>query len=193
LKKRSLPNDPFAAGSWAYNADTTTGTDPDIDTTGLAVQALIAGGVAQNDPVVTHALTWLASQQNADGTWSFFGDESAESTSRAVLAVTAAGYDPNARCWRDAVLPASSTQPFVGADDALTSLAHPDGRISGPNVFSAAYATGQAVQGLERSWLPVARATDVTCVVPPPVTTTPPTPVAAPVAVPVVVSPAFTG
>ena len=69
-----------AAGSWAYDATTTT--DPDIDTTGLAVQALIAGGVAQNDPVITQALTWLASQQNADGTWSFFGDPSAESTSR---------------------------------------------------------------------------------------------------------------
>jgi len=182
-----------AAGSWAYNADTTTGTDPDIDTTGLAVQALIAGGVAQNDPVITHALTWLASQQNADGTWSFFGDESAESTSRAVLAVTAAGYDPNARCWRDTVLPTATAEPFVGADAALASLAHPNGSISGPNVFSASYATGQAVQGLERSWLPVARATDVTCVPPPPVTTTPTTPVAMPVAVPVVVSPAFTG
>jgi hypothetical protein len=79
-----------AAGSWAYNADTTPATEPDIDTTGLAVQALIAGGVAQNDPVIQHALSWIASQQNADGTWSFFGDESAESSSRAVLAVTAA-------------------------------------------------------------------------------------------------------
>jgi len=182
-----------AAGSWAYNADTTTTTDPDIDTTGLAVQALIAGGVAQDDPAITHALAWLASQQNADGTWSFFGDESAESTSRAVLAVTAAGYDPNVRCWRDTVFPAGAGNPFVGADNALGSLAHPNGSISGPNVYSPAYATGQAVQGLERSWLPVTRAADVACA-PAPVTApvAPPAPVA-PVAVPVVVSPNFTG
>jgi hypothetical protein len=182
-----------AAGSWAY--DSTATTDPDIDTTGLAVQALIAGGVAQNDPVITHALTWLASQQNADGTWSFFGDPSAESTSRAVLAVTAAGYDVNSRCWRDAVYPAGAGQAFVGADTALASLAHADGSISGPNVFSSVYATGQAVQGIERSWLPVARATDVMCA--PVVPDTPTTPVApvAPVvaAEAVAVSPHFTG
>jgi hypothetical protein len=184
-----------AAGSWAYNADTTPATEPDIDTTGLAVQALIAGGVAQNDPVIQHALSWIASQQNADGTWSFFGDESAESSSRAVLAVTAAGYDPDSRCWRDTVLPSAAAQPFVGADDALASLAHPDGSIAGPNVFSTAYATGQAVQGLERSWLPVARATDVTCAAAPVTPVTPVTPLAptAPAANPVAVGPRFTG
>ncbi len=185
-----------AAGSWAYDATTTT--DPDIDTTGLAVQALIAGGVAQNDPVITQALTWLASQQNADGTWSFFGDPSAESTSRAVLAVTAAGYDANSRCWRDSVYSNGVGQAFVGADAALASLAHADGSISGPNVFSPVYATGQAVQGIERSWLPVARATDVTCAPFTPVTpTTPVVPVVGGEAVvaaeAVAVSPRFTG
>lgn len=184
-----------AAGSWAYDA--TPATQPDIDTTGLAIQALIAGGVPQNDPAITHALAWMAAQQNADGTWSFFGDESAESTSRAVLAVTAAGYDPNSRCWRDSVYPAGVGQPFVGADGALASLAHTDGSISGPNVFSAAYATGQAVQGLQRSWLPVARATDVACA---PVTPVAPLAPATSVTVspavvvaPVVASPRFTG
>ncbi len=184
-----------AAGSWAYDA--TPATEPDIDTTGLAVQALIAGGVPQNDPVITHALEWMAAQQNADGTWSFFGDESAESTSRAVLAVTAAGYDPNSRCWRDTVFPDGVGNAFVGADDALASLAHQDGSISGPNVYSAAYATGQAVQGLERSWLPVARAADVACApVPPvtPVTAEPPVEVSPEAVVaPVVASPRFTG
>ncbi len=182
-----------AAGSWAYDATGTT--DPDIDTTGLAIQALIAGGVAQDDPVITDALTWLASQQNADGTWSFFGDPSAESTSRAVLAVDAAGYDVNSRCWRDSVYPAGQGQPFVGGDAALASLAHPDGSISGPNVFSPVYATGQAVQGIERSWLPVARATDVNCAVVTPVTpTTPLSPVSPVVAAEAVaVSPHFTG
>ncbi len=179
-----------AAGSWAYNADTTPATDPDIDTTGLAVQALIAGGVPQSDPVVQHALAWIASQQNADGTWSFFGDPSAESTSRAVLAVAAAGYDPNSRCWRDTVLPSAGGQPFVGADAALESLAHPDGSISGPNVYSAAYATGQAVQGLERSWLPVARAANGMCAT---VLSEPPVTPVTPAAIAVSAAPHFTG
>jgi hypothetical protein len=145
-----------------------------------------------------HALSWLASQQNADGTWSFFGDPSAESTSRAVLAVTAAGYDVNSRCWRDSVYPAGLNQVFVGADAALASLAHPDGSISGPNVFSPVYATGQAVQGIQRSWLPVARAADVMCAPVTPVTpTTPVVPVVggevAVAAEAVAVSPRFTG
>jgi hypothetical protein len=172
-------------GGWSYDADPGTTTDADVDTTALALQLLVAGGVAPTDPAVQRGLAFIASQQNANGTWSAFGDESAESTSRAVLAVTAAGYDPNDRCWRDTVDPGAAGAPFVGGDAALMSLANPDGSIAGPNVFSAAYATAQAVQGLQRGWLPVARATASPCTVVAPDVAVVPTPV--------VVAPAFTG
>ncbi|MFN8028226.1 MAG: hypothetical protein U0W40_18245 [Acidimicrobiia bacterium] len=174
-------------GGWSYDADTGTTTDADIDTTGLALQLLLAGGTPPTDPVVQRGLAFLASQQNADGTWSFFGDESAESTSRALLAVAAAGYDVNDRCWRDTVYPAGKGAPFGGGDAALTSLANPDGSIAGPNVFSASFATAQALQGLERTWLPLVRAPAQSCVVVSPVE------VETPVAAPLALTPAFTG
>ena len=179
-------------GGWSYDADTGTTTDADIDTTGLALQLLLAGGTSPTDPVVQRGLAFLASQQNADGTWSFFGDESAESSSRALLAVTAAGYDVNDRCWRDTVYPAGVGAPFAGGDAALASLANPDGSIAGPNVFSVSFATAQAVQGLERSWLPLVRAPAQVCTVVSPVEVTAP-PVAQPAPTAVALTPAFTG
>ena len=179
-------------GGWSYDADTGTTTDADIDTTGLALQLLLAGGTSPTDPVVQRGLAFLASQQNADGTWSFFGDESAESSSRALLAVAAAGYDVNDRCWRDTVYPAGVGAPFAGGDAALASLANPDGSIAGPNVFSVSFATAQAVQGLERSWLPLVRAPAQVCTVVSPVEVTAP-PVAQPAPTAVALTPAFTG
>ena len=178
-------------GGWSYDADTGTTTDADIDTTGLALQLLIAGGTSPTDPVIQRGLAFLASQQNADGTWSFFGDESAESTSRALLAVAAAGYDVNDRCWRDTVFPAGAAAPFAGGDAALATLVNPDGSIAGPNVYSAAFATAQAIQGLERSWLPLVRAPVQVCTVVSPVEVT--APPSSPAATPLALAPAFTG
>lgn len=181
-------------GGWSYDADTGTTTDADIDTTGLALQLLLAGGMSPTDPVVQRGLAFLAAQQNADGTWSSFGDESAESTSRALLAITAAGYDVNDRCWRDTVRPAGAGAPFTGGDAALGSLANPDGSIAGAGSLSfAAFATAQAVQGLQRSWLPLVHAPAQTCTVASPGEVTQ-LPMAAPAAAaPVVLTPAFTG
>jgi hypothetical protein len=170
-------------GGWS---DGFPGDPEDPDTTSLASQVLVAAGMGPADAPVHDALAFIGSQQNADGTWSAFGDESAESTSRAALGIAAAGFDPNTRCWRDTVAPAGATSQFVGTDAALASLAHPDGSIAGPNAFLPAYGTAQAVQGLQRGWLPVARATAPSCtVVAPEVVEIP--------AQPVALVPAFTG
>jgi hypothetical protein len=176
-----------ADGGWT---DGFPGDPEDPDTTSTAVMALAAGGATSTDTSVRQALGFLASQQNADGTWSAFGSESSESTSRAMLGISAAGFDPNDRCWRDTALPSSSASPFVGGDTALTSLAHPDGSIAGPGSFFAAYSTAQAVQGLERNWLPVVRGSSQSCNPTPPPESTSPAPV---VAEAVVVAPSFTG
>lgn len=145
-------------GGWSWDADTGTVTDAEVDTTALAIQMLIAGGVAPTDPVIVRALHFLAVSQNPNGSWSFLGNESAESTESAMLAIAAAGYDVNDRYWRDVVAPELSGQPFVGADAALLAMVQPDGSIAGPGVWSAPYATASAVVGLERTWLPVTRA-----------------------------------
>jgi Prenyltransferase and squalene oxidase repeat len=155
-----------ANGGWAFDADTGTVTDADVDTTSLAVQALIAGGVAPSDPAVQGGLAFIASQQNADGSWSAFGNVSSESTSRAILAIAAAGYDPDVSCWRDTVLPGSAGTPYGAPDGALVALQQADGSIVGPGSFSPAFSTAQAVQGLERTWLPIETAPAQVC--PPP-------------------------
>jgi hypothetical protein len=186
-------------GGWAFDADTGSVTDADVDTTSLAIQALIAGGVAPADPAVQGGLAFIASQQNADGSWSAFGNVSASSASRAILAIAAAGYDPDVSCWRDTVLPARTGTPYGAADSALVGLQQADGSIVGPGSFSPAFSTAQAVQGLERTWLPIEAAAAQTC--PPPGGDPPETPAPAP-AVPeagvvpataIVATPNFTG
>jgi Prenyltransferase and squalene oxidase repeat len=152
-----------ANGGWAFDADTGSVTEADVDTTSFAIQALIAGGVAPTDPAVRNGLAFIASQQNPDGSWSAFGNVSAESTSRAILAIAAAGYDPNSSCWRDTVLPASAGSLYGAPDDALVALQGADGSIAGPGSFSPAFSTAQAVQGLERQWLPIETASGQPC------------------------------
>jgi hypothetical protein len=112
---------------------------------------------------VQNGLAFIASQQNADGSWSAFGSVSAEGTSRAILAIAAAGYDPNSSCWRDTVLPDAAGSPYGVPDDALVALQGADGSIAGPGSFSPAFSTAQAVQGLERQWLPIETAAAQTC------------------------------
>jgi hypothetical protein len=150
-------------GGWAFDADTGTNTDADVDTTSLAIQALIAGGVAPTDPSVQNGLAFTASQQNGDGSWSAFGNVSSESTSRAIIAIASAGYDPNSSCWRDTVRPDIAGSPYGAPDSALVALQGADGSIAGPGSFSPAFSTAQAVQGLERQWLPIDSAAAQTC------------------------------
>jgi hypothetical protein len=152
-----------ANGGWAFDADTGTNTDADVDTTSLAIQALIAGGVAPTEPSVQNGLAFTASQQNGDGSWSAFGNVSAEGTSRAILAIASAGYDPNSSCWRDTVRPDLAGSSYGAPDGALVALQGPDGSIQGPGSFSPAFSTAQAVQALERQWLPIDSAAPQTC------------------------------
>jgi Prenyltransferase and squalene oxidase repeat len=191
-----------ANGGWAFDADTGSVTEADVDTTSLAIQALIAGGVAPTDAAVQNGLAFIAAQQNEDGSWSAFGSVSSESTSRAILAIAAAGYDPNSSCWRDTVLPAAAGSPYGAPDEALVALQDADGSIAGPGSFSTPFSTAQAVQGLERQWLPIETATAQACpapgggvpgeVVPPAGSILGDAP-AGNAAVPVVATPRFTG
>jgi hypothetical protein len=134
--------------------------------------ALIAGGAAPNDPDVVEGLAFLATKQSASGAWDAFGGPSPESTSRAILAITAAGYDPTSSCWRDTVAPALAGTAYASPVTALDNLQAGGGNWGTPPF--ASFSTGQAIQGLERQWLPVARGPVQTCGLPaaPPTTTT---------------------
>jgi hypothetical protein len=188
-----------ASGGWSFDGN--AASDPETDSTALTLEALIAAGVPPTDPAVQAALTYLARDvtpelfdldagyDNETGIWWAFGAESPEGTSRALLGITALGYDASTSCWRDTARPELVGTPYTSPVDALAGMQEADGSWGSPpfNTFS----TAQAIQGLEvGTWRPVVVGATQTCATPaPPV---PPT-VPAQVAAAVVLAPTFTG
>ncbi len=169
-----------ANGGWGFAGDP-AGTDVDPDTTGLAVQALVAAGAnPASDSNLRRALSFLAGQQGADGSWKspFDSGGNPNSTALASLAIAAAGYDPASSCWRDALAPGTSGTPYTGPAAFLRAQQAADGHIAGPaDSFGVnTFGTTQAVEALLGSWLPVSPAPAQPCGVTPspPPTTAPP-------------------
>ena len=108
-----------ASGGWDF-AGSPSATDADVDTTSVAIEALVADGVKPTDPTLHKGLGFLAAQyHDTTGAWQSFGDNDPNSTASAVLAITASGYDPGSRCWREqggavAGEPARTTHRSVG-------------------------------------------------------------------------------
>jgi Prenyltransferase and squalene oxidase repeat len=150
-----------ADGAWNFTGSSVPAGFDDFDTTANAIQALIAAGAAPTDPDVVEGLAFLATHQDASGAWIAFGAASPESTSRAILAITAAGYDPGSSCWRDTVAPALAGTAYGSPVTALTNMQNANGSWG---TFGPDFSTGQAIQGLERQWLPVQTAPVQTCV-----------------------------
>ncbi len=171
-----------ANGGWSFTGDP-SGTDVDIDTSALAVQALVAGGAGATDPDVHEALVFLSNNQQATGAWQSFGADDPNSTALAMLGITAAGYDVTSPCWRDTATPTKAGTAYSRPDSWLISRQQGDGRIASPNDGFGinTFATAQAVQGLLRSWLPTTVAPAQTCPAPnaavPTVSTTTPVPI----------------
>lgn len=158
-----------ADGGWNYNGSTAPANPddpfdpnlPDVDATALAMQALVAGGAAWNDPAILEGLTYLAGQQSATGAFPAFGSDDPNATAVGMLAIAAAGFDPNASCWRDTAVPATAGTPYAAPNAWIRSQQQSDGRIASPNDDGYGIntlATSQSVQGLLRSWTPIARA-----------------------------------
>lgn len=160
-----------ADGGWNVNGDP-AGTDVDPDTTGLAVEALIAGGAGPGDGNVARGLAYLANQQDADGSWkSAFDSGNPNSTALAMLAITAAGFDPASSCWRDTVARAKTGAPYTSPLTYVRAQQAQDGHIASPNDSFGVntFGTTQSVQALlasnasNASWLPIARGTVQAC------------------------------
>ncbi len=150
-------------GSWDFAGDA-GGAEVDIDVTSLAIQALVAIGADATDPNVAGGLTLLG-QSVRDGAWGDDAGTNPNSTALAILAVTAAGYDAEDRCWRDIHAPATSGGPSASPVSALRSLQATDGRIASPfdDLGVNTFATSQSVQALALGWLPVERAEAAPC------------------------------
>lgn len=145
-----------ANGGWNFAGDS-TGTDLDIDTTSLAIEALAAAKVARNDATLRSALAFLAGQQQSNGAWRAFGSDDPNSTSVAVMAITAAGYNPVVKCWRDASDPGLSGHPYKSPIVWLRKQQAPNGHITSPNDSFGVntFASSQTIQALRREWTPV--------------------------------------
>ena len=125
-----------ADGGWNFAGSSDEQGFDDVDTTALAVQALLAAGAAATDASIVRALDYLQSLQNADGSWSFFGSPDPNATAVGTLAFAAAGraVTHDAKGW-------------------LRSQQESSGRIAG--AFPNTYATTQTVRALLDVRLPV--------------------------------------
>ena len=145
----ALTDQQGADGGWEWQA----GFGADTNTTALAVQTLIAAGYPVTATEVLSGLAFLKSGQQADGGFVYdpaapeYGSD-ANSTAYALMALAAAGEDPQGEAW---------TVDGSTAVDFLLSLQAEDGSIewqagSGPNLL----ATAQAVTALLGKSYPLA-------------------------------------
>jgi hypothetical protein len=151
-----------ANGGWGFAGDP-DGTDVDVDTTGYAVMALMAGGTPAGDANVEAGLRFLAANHEASGSWAAFGSGNVNSTATGLFALEGAGWSSADDCWRSVNAPSRAGQPYVDPDayirtQQLSSPPADAGRFQSPNDgFGVnSYATSQAVQGLLGSWFPTA-------------------------------------
>ena len=118
-------------GGWGFEGAS------DVDTTAIALQAVIAAGTPLTDDAVEAAVAYLQGAQATDGGWGFTPDESnTSSTAFAVQALLAAGENP---------LSAEYETAAGGPIDYLLSQQAEDGSFAG---FDPAFATNQVVPAL---------------------------------------------
>ncbi|MBM3676228.1 MAG: terpene cyclase/mutase family protein, partial [Actinobacteria bacterium] len=152
-------------GSWNFAGDA-AGTDVDPDTTGRAVEALVAGGVPPNDATITKALAFFAASQQADGAWpSAYDSGNPNSTALAIRGIVAAGFDSESSCWRDTVDAAKQGTFYPSPDEYLRSAQTAVGNIASPNDQWGlnTFPTSESVASLLRGWVPISRGSARTC------------------------------
>jgi len=132
-----ITNAQEADGGWNYAGSADDQGYDDVDTTALAIQALVAAGVPTNDPDLAQGVAYLRALQDSDGSWGF--------------------GDPNSTAVADLALQAAATAPAHDADAFLRSKQLPSGRIESPNDSFGVntYATTQPVRALLDRPLPI--------------------------------------
>ena len=142
-----------AGGAWAWNASDKA-EDADSNTTSLALQALIAAGVAKDDAAIQKGIQYLGGLQNEDGGFPYqkpspYGtDTDADSTAFCIQALIATGQDLTA--WK--------AKSGKGPLDALAALQRNDGAFAWQAAFGDAnlLASAQAVPALLGRSYPIA-------------------------------------
>lgn len=119
-----------------------TGFGVDTNSSGLALQALAAGGLPVTSTAITSTLAWLRSTQLADGGWgydSFSSGSDVNSTALVIQGLIAVGQDPLSTTWK-----VSGNSPVA----FLLSQQQPDGGLIYLAPPSNSYATAQAIPAL---------------------------------------------
>ena len=122
-------------GGWGY------GLGGDVDTTSLAIQALVAANVDPSDELVQGGLAFLSRGQARSGGWESWGALSADSTAAAMQAIAAAGFVPVGPSWE--------TRTGRTPADDLLGMQMPD------SSFGNALGTAHAIAGLAEAPLPI--------------------------------------
>ncbi len=126
----ALKGTQLSDGGWGFAGN----SDP--DTTAIAMQALLAGGVARDDPAVTKAITWIKTNQLPDGGWGFAPESNTSSTAYVVQALFAAGQSIDIPQY---ILPGASPRTY------LLGQQNGDGSFTG---FDPVIATAQVIPAL---------------------------------------------
>jgi hypothetical protein len=134
-------------GSWNYQAssDSTAG---DTNSTAVAVEALIAAGVAASDASMAKAIAYLHTQQNTDGgfTYSAPGLSDPDSDALVIQALVALNEDPTGASWT------------VGGktvfSDLLSRQIADGGFVFPGNPTADAFTTSQVPAGIKKVPLP---------------------------------------
>lgn len=123
------------SGGWTWAADA---GPADVDSTAIAIQALLAAGVPKTDLAIADGLEFLKTTQLEDGGWGFdMTASNTSSTAYAVQALLALGEDPESVAWTKGG-GATPITYLVGQQSA-------DGSFPG---FDPGFATNQVVPAL---------------------------------------------
>jgi prenyltransferase beta subunit len=143
-----------AGGGWGFSANA---AEADVDSTGLALQALAAARVALDQAAVQGGLDFLHDEQNDDGGFpGFTGASDPGSTGLALQGLAAYGLSPRDLQWTtwDDDSP-SSALTLRTPVETLLAMQSPAGGFPGYSGPNDPFSTYQALAGLTNRPLPV--------------------------------------
>ncbi len=141
-------------GGWGFSANASSA---DVDSTGLALQALAAARVERDNAAVQAGLAFLRSAQNEDGGFpGFSGDTDAGSTGMVLQGLAAYDQNPRSLSWTTWISDGTaSALTLRSAPEALLALQSPAGGFPGFSGPNDPFSTYQALAGLTGQPLPI--------------------------------------
>jgi hypothetical protein len=143
-----------AGGGWGFAA---SAAEADVDSSGLALQALAAAGVELDHAAVQAGLGFLRGVQNGDGGFPGYGGATdPASTGLALQALAAYGQSPRSLGWTTWIADGTaSALPLRTPLEALLALQSPAGGFPGFSGPNDPFSTYQALAGLSGQPLPI--------------------------------------